>query len=236
MSAWSWSLLQFTIVLTAMKELPKLNNSQDEKIKVVETNKPKNNFSSVNSKTAGKPKNSSQNGKTLSSSNGINGKLLNQSKAEHNSINKNKGKRKVGIEIIQIPNDTPREEREKRKREDQLQAKEELAAVLQGRRCFDYFCCYNEIWGMAMSIFFQDGPFLIIRLVILLHYKVVTQMNIFFLGKNVFVIVLLLNRIRVVFREERQPWKIHMNKAKEERHKSKNESRRALGLQPKTKL
>uniref|UniRef100_H2YWB8 Transmembrane protein 26 n=1 Tax=Ciona savignyi TaxID=51511 RepID=H2YWB8_CIOSA len=72
-----------------------------------------------------------------------------------------------------------------------------------GRLCFNCFCCYTEVWGMIMSILFQDGPFLILRLVIFLQYNVVTHMLVFFACKNVLVIILLLNRIRVIILEER---------------------------------
>ncbi|XP_076807100.1 uncharacterized protein LOC143450435 [Clavelina lepadiformis] len=118
---------------------------------------------------------------------------------------------------------------------DQLRADEELAACLSGRRCFECFCCYTEIWGMLMSIIFQDGPFFILRMVILFHYKVVTHMNIFFTCKNVLVIILLFNRIRVVILEERKPWKAYMKEVKKQRRREKDETRRKLGLPPKTK-
>ena len=62
---------------------------------------------------------------------------------------------------------------------------------------FECFCCYNELWCVTLGIIFQDGPFLIGKLIILISYRAVTQINDFWAAKNVFVFLLLLNRVRV---------------------------------------
>uniref|UniRef100_H2YWB7 Transmembrane protein 26 n=1 Tax=Ciona savignyi TaxID=51511 RepID=H2YWB7_CIOSA len=99
-----------------------------------------------------------------------------------------------------------------------------------GRLCFNCFCCYTEVWGMIMSILFQDGPFLILRLVIFLQYNVVTHMLVFFACKNVLVIILLLNRIRVIILEERKPWKVTMDTYKQQKFEQDNARREELHL------
>lgn len=70
----------------------------------------------------------------------------------------------------------------------------------------NYFCFYNEIWGLLLCILFQDGPFLVVRLIILFQYKFFSSANIFFGLKNLFVVILYLNRIRAIFKEERGTW------------------------------
>lgn len=94
--------------------------------------------------------------------------------------------------------------------EDDLKIQDTADEWIAGKRCCTSFCYYNEIWGMVLSLAFQDGPFLITRLVIMFHYKVVSHMTVFFTFKNIVTIVLVLNRIRVVVLEERKPWKEHM--------------------------
>ena len=76
----------------------------------------------------------------------------------------------------------------------------------------DYFSFifYNEIWSILTGILLQDGPFFIVRLIILLHYDVITHMNIFFTFKNIFVICLYCNRIKAVFKNEFDDWKADM--------------------------
>lgn len=239
MSAWSWSLLQFTIVLTAYKTLPDLNPNSEKRNEngqeTANSNQPSNSVKPNKTVANGHANNSVANGTS-------NTKTVKKEPKPQNSGKITDFKNgfavlpssKYAIEVIQIDDDKLQREDEKKKIHDQLRAAEEVAAVLEGRRCFDYFCCYNEIWGMAMSIFFQDGPFCIIRLVILLHYNAVTQLSIFFLGKNVFVIILLLNRIRVVIKEDKKSWEENMSALKQERRKHKDASRKKLGFPPKT--
>ena len=226
MGVWSWSLLQFTLVLTSSKNLPELEDNTEEIVvgcngTVVDEEK------KTKAKTQSK-QNHTDKDKPVAS----NGKAS-EAQKQQNGVGGVHGTKKEKSEIIDIEDETS--PMDKGKIHDNLRADEEVAAFTQGRRCFECFCCYNEIWGMAMSIFFQDGPFFIIRMVILFHYKVITHMNIFFTGKNIFVIILLLNRIRVIFKEDRKPWLEHMNKVKKQRRKHKDLSRKKLGLPPKTK-
>ena len=49
----------------------------------------------------------------------------------------------------------------------------------------------------------QDGPFLAFRLILIVHYRIVSYMNIFFTCKNTLVILLQLYRLYVVQTESR---------------------------------
>jgi len=59
---------------------------------------------------------------------------------------------------------------------------------------------------MAMTLLFQDLPFFVIRMFVLIQYRVITQLNLFFTCKNVFLMALHLNRIRVIYRQDKEGW------------------------------
>lgn len=63
----------------------------------------------------------------------------------------------------------------------------------------------------------QDGPFLAFRLILIIHYKIVSYMNIFFTCKNTLVILLQLYRLYVV-----QSAKKHNRKNKKHRTEVSN--------------
>lgn len=62
----------------------------------------------------------------------------------------------------------------------------------------DAGCCNPEIYGILISIFMQDCPFLVVRLLLIFKYNVVSYTNMFFTSKNSLVIILLLYRVVVV--------------------------------------
>ncbi|XP_069098384.1 transmembrane protein 26-like, partial [Pleurodeles waltl] len=64
--------------------------------------------------------------------------------------------------------------------------------------CRGSSCCINEVWGLAIAVGMQDGPFLIFRLYLMLHEKVLNQMMIFFAVKNVLTVLIEIYRIVVV--------------------------------------
>ncbi|XP_069117865.1 transmembrane protein 26-like [Argopecten irradians] len=65
-------------------------------------------------------------------------------------------------------------------------------------------CCNPEIYGIVTSIFMQDCPFLVVRLLLIFKYRVISYTNMFFTSKNSLVIVLLLYRVIVVQGETRR--------------------------------
>ncbi|KAK1123492.1 hypothetical protein K0M31_008198 [Melipona bicolor] len=64
-------------------------------------------------------------------------------------------------------------------------------------------CCSIDVWGIALNMLLQDGPFLAFRLILIVHYRIVSYMNIFFTCKNTLVILLQLYRLYVVQTENR---------------------------------
>ncbi|XP_039301786.1 transmembrane protein 26 [Solenopsis invicta] len=64
-------------------------------------------------------------------------------------------------------------------------------------------CCSIDVWGIALNMVLQDGPFLAFRLILIIHYQIVSYMNIFFTCKNTLVILLQLYRLYVVQTENK---------------------------------
>ncbi|XP_047120486.1 transmembrane protein 26 [Schistocerca piceifrons] len=59
-------------------------------------------------------------------------------------------------------------------------------------------CCSVDVWGIALNMLLQDAPFLVFRLLLILHYRIISYMNVFFTCKNTLVILLQLYRLYVV--------------------------------------
>ena len=207
MAVWSWSLLQFCFILTTNKQMPRiLDEHEFEELIIGEIN------------CGGSGTSSSKRKKRLKASLKQNGKARN-------------GSTRNGLTLT-VTRPPPRDEKALSAAVDLFDAELEVESVTHGRRCCECFCCYNEIWGMAAAMMFQDGPFLITRLIILLHYRVFTHMNIFFTLKNVIVILLLLNRIRVVVHDERSRWRDEYARVLDQRRRHVEEKRRLMGLPP----
>ncbi|CAD5121662.1 unnamed protein product [Dimorphilus gyrociliatus] len=61
-----------------------------------------------------------------------------------------------------------------------------------------HVCCETEVWTLLVSVLMQDGPFVILRLVTVIYFKVQTFTIFFFLSKNLVVLVLQFYRIVVL--------------------------------------
>ena len=59
-------------------------------------------------------------------------------------------------------------------------------------------CCTPDVLGIIMSIFMQDGPFLVLRMLLIFKYSVVSYTNMFFTCKNTLVCMLLMYRLIVI--------------------------------------
>ncbi|XP_019587459.2 transmembrane protein 26 isoform X4 [Rhinolophus sinicus] len=74
-----------------------------------------------------------------------------------------------------------------------------------------FFCQYSaDLWNIGISVFIQDGPFLVLRLILMTYFKVINQMLVFFAVKNFLVVVLHLYRLVVLVMDvqaslQRQP-------------------------------
>ncbi|CAO1397833.1 unnamed protein product [Diamesa hyperborea] len=83
----------------------------------------------------------------------------------------------------------------------------------ESNMCCSECCCSIDIWGIAFNIILQDAPFLTFRLLIIIHYQIISYMNVFFTCKNTLVILLQLYRLYVVQSEN--------NKSKSKKKKLK---------------
>ncbi|KAM4591565.1 transmembrane protein 26-like [Odontesthes bonariensis] len=61
----------------------------------------------------------------------------------------------------------------------------------------------TDIWSVVQALFIQDGPFLVVRLTIMIKLKVLNQMGIFFAFKNFLVVILNLYRLAVICQDVR---------------------------------
>ncbi|XP_052361535.1 transmembrane protein 26-like [Oncorhynchus keta] len=57
----------------------------------------------------------------------------------------------------------------------------------------------TDIWSMVESLFVQDGPFLVVRLTLILYFHVIHQMLIFFAIKNFLVVILTFYRLFAIY-------------------------------------
>lgn len=55
-----------------------------------------------------------------------------------------------------------------------------------------------EVWGILVTMFLQDIPFLVFRLYVMIVYEEIQQMMIFFTGKNALVVILQIYRLIVL--------------------------------------
>ncbi|CAF1262974.1 unnamed protein product [Rotaria sordida] len=62
----------------------------------------------------------------------------------------------------------------------------------------------TELWALSTTILLQDGPFLCLRLGLIIHYKIISQSNIFFTTKNFLVVLLQFYRVCVIIIEHRK--------------------------------
>uniref|UniRef100_A0A4W4DU43 Transmembrane protein 26a n=1 Tax=Electrophorus electricus TaxID=8005 RepID=A0A4W4DU43_ELEEL len=56
----------------------------------------------------------------------------------------------------------------------------------------------TDIWNVVESLFIQDGPFLIVRLTVIIYFKIFHQMLVFFTIKNFLVVALNIYRLIVI--------------------------------------
>lgn len=59
----------------------------------------------------------------------------------------------------------------------------------------------TDLWGVAETLFIHDGPFLIVRLTVMIHFGVVHQMLFFFTFKNFLVVLLNVYRLIVLYQD-----------------------------------
>ncbi|XP_036402869.1 transmembrane protein 26-like [Megalops cyprinoides] len=62
----------------------------------------------------------------------------------------------------------------------------------------------TDMWNIVESLFIQDGPFLIVRLIVIIYFEVFHQMLVFFAIKNFLVVILNLYRLCVICQNNRR--------------------------------
>ena len=72
----------------------------------------------------------------------------------------------------------------------------------------------SEVWSIAVSLFMQDGPFVVVRLLAIFYWKITTYTNYFFTAKNALVLSLQIYRLIAVYSE-------HQKFIQEEKEKKK---------------
>ncbi|KAJ6661560.1 hypothetical protein lerEdw1_013799 [Lerista edwardsae] len=68
------------------------------------------------------------------------------------------------------------------------------------KRVFSLLLCKHsaDLWNIGISLFIQDGPFLVVRLILMGYFQVITQMLVFFTAKNILIVMLQLYRLIVI--------------------------------------
>ncbi|CAF0729972.1 unnamed protein product [Adineta steineri] len=81
------------------------------------------------------------------------------------------------------------------------------------KKCFTCQLFWEtELWALSSTILLQDGPFLCLRLGLIIHYQIISQSNVFFTTKNLLVVVLQLYRVCVIIIEHRKRQRLaHFN-------------------------
>lgn len=62
----------------------------------------------------------------------------------------------------------------------------------------------SEAWTITVSIFMQDGPFAIVRIICLLHWGIRTYTNYFFTLKNLLLLCLQVYRLIAVYKQHKE--------------------------------
>jgi hypothetical protein len=70
------------------------------------------------------------------------------------------------------------------------------------------YCFETEIWAIITTCIMQDIPFLVLRMILIIRYKVLSYMNIFFTCKNWLVTLLQFYRVFTLFHERKTKSKI----------------------------
>ncbi|TSK14559.1 Transmembrane protein 26 [Bagarius yarrelli] len=61
----------------------------------------------------------------------------------------------------------------------------------------------TDLWAVIEALLIQDGPFLVVRLTVMIHFEIVHQMLVFFAIKNFLVVALNLYRLWVIWWDSR---------------------------------
>ncbi|KAJ8020885.1 Transmembrane protein 26 [Holothuria leucospilota] len=156
LSLWTWSLLQFTIVMTAKKK----RLTKAERLELLRQAERKERIF---------------NRALFKRFHGIVGLAVTNKRLLNEGVRFLKPHPQVVIPV---------------RPEDEINEEEELEP-----KCV---CLESEVWAIVTTMLLQDGPFLILRLILIFHFNVVSQFNIFFVCKNSLVLCLQTYRLIVL--------------------------------------
>lgn len=76
----------------------------------------------------------------------------------------------------------------------------ECRPSVSSKQVFRLLLCRHsaDLWNIGISLFIQDGPFLVVRVILMGHFDVITQMLVFFTAKNILIVMLQLYRLVVL--------------------------------------
>ncbi|XP_033104673.1 transmembrane protein 26-like isoform X2 [Anneissia japonica] len=64
-------------------------------------------------------------------------------------------------------------------------------------------CMESDSWAIMVTLILQDGPFFIVRIILIVFFNVVSYTSIFFTCKNLMVLALLIYRLFVLYKESK---------------------------------
>lgn len=188
---YTWSFLQFTLVFTATadtipdsKELEKGNRVVVEETKSQETKLPKYIKKLIVQKAEKQKADLAQIEKNTDLRAAVD--QLKQLKAY-----KSRGRQArfsihdTALEVVQVQREVKREE-------------EALEEHIKRRQKLKL---HGDLYSILTLMLMQDGPFLIVRLVLIIAYGVATTLHLFFTGKNAMALALLIYRLVVLVME-----------------------------------
>ena len=94
----------------------------------------------------------------------------------------------TALEVVAVQREVKREE-------------EILEEHIKERRKLQF---HGDLYSILTLMFMQDGPFLVVRIVLISAYGVSDQLHIFFTGKNAIALALLLYRLCVLIFESKE--------------------------------
>ena len=89
----------------------------------------------------------------------------------------------------------------------QKEAQEEVKAITEHIKETRRLKLHGDLYSILTMMFMQDGPFLVVRLLMIIRFNVNHDMHLFFTGKNATALLLLVYRLIVVLTEAKEDGK-----------------------------
>ena len=86
----------------------------------------------------------------------------------------------------------------------QKEAQEEVKAISEHLKETRKLKLHGDLYSILTMMLMQDGPFLVVRLIMIVNFNVSHDMHLFFTGKNATALLLLIYRLIVVLTEAKE--------------------------------